>query len=265
MQVDGDTVINAIVCKKISRNIMHANGTYESLSLPLFTYIEDNKVYLLLNGQFYILYDFSANVGDSWISRNPWEYFNYLPMPEDDTLTMYSVDSVRFVSYNGVIVKQLYVSSSSDWYFAGYISERIGCLHFMLPGKWLEWDPPVEGNVRCYFDEEISYTSFIPCDTLITGVSGEKNKSYSISVYPNPFTDKIYIQSDEKVETIELYNLYGEQISVRLWDTENVKLVVEPKNLPSGFYLIKVESLTNKLKYKILKKLNELIKKKECS
>jgi len=249
-------LVNGIMCKHISRHITEPDGQYYALSLPIITYASDNKIYYLQNQQFYILYDFSAEIGDSWTSRNPYEFFGWPILEGEDTLTTYTVDSVRLVTMNGINVKLIYVNSSSSWKFGAYISEQIGCLRFMLPGMWGSWDPPVIRSLRCYFDDSISYTHFTPCDTLITvsGIGEEVNIRNDIKVYPNPFSEEVCVISTEPINSIKLFNLYGKTIPIKFNNIMPNKYVIETGHLQKGYYFLNIEINDYNRKLKIIKR-----------
>jgi hypothetical protein len=251
MHVEGDTIVNGITCRNISRHIMHSDGEYETLAIPIITYMEDDKVYYLQNNQFYLLYDFAAEVGDSWTSRNPWEYFNWIPPePGEDTLSTYTVDTIRFVKIDGTILRQIYVSSSSVWYFGGYISERIGCLGFMLPGIWGIWDPPVAGIVRCYHDYEINYSTLTPCDTLINGIDDECFLNEKIRLFPNPatFIITINVSGGQSIEKTVFYNHLGQKVLVAV----PVNNTVDVSKLTPGIYFIEVATKDRRGRTKLI-------------
>ena len=251
MKVEGDTLVNDIQCRKISRLIRHYDGSKELLYPPLVTYYEDDIVYYLQNGQFYILYDFSAEVGDSWTSRNPYEYYGW-PV-EDDTMTTYTVDSVQYITIMGQTLKQLWVSSPNYWDF-GIISQRIGSLGFMLPGEWLFWDPPVEGVLRCYTDDEFSYTPFYPCDSIITGVDDQLNITESYKLFPNPFYDKLTLETSKQISKVEISDVLGDCHSLFFTNVGGNTYNIDTHYLMPRFYIIILYSDNNQIiKFKTVK------------
>ncbi|MCL5128128.1 T9SS type A sorting domain-containing protein [Algibacter sp. L4_22] len=69
-------------------------------------------------------------------------------------------------------------------------------------------------------------------------------KEFGISMYPNPATNFININSQEEVKSITLYNLHGQQILV---DKNNTRLDVS--HLAAGLYVAKID-LGNSIKTK---------------
>jgi hypothetical protein len=68
-------------------------------------------------------------------------------------------------------------------------------------------------------------------------------------VYPNPFIDKLEIESSEvKIQSISLYNSKGEVILKNLEQNRLLDL-----DLPSGFYFLEISTLQTKYVKKIFK------------
>jgi hypothetical protein len=69
----------------------------------------------------------------------------------------------------------------------------------------------------------------------------EENKSQDINVYPNPVTDRLYI--DAEVEEVEVYDVYGRH-QVTKTSSHQGDLSIDVSNLNSGVYFIRMN--TNK-------------------
>lgn len=194
-----DTVVQGHNCKKIIRKDFAPNGNIYDLSSEIF-YSENNKVYHLINNQFYVLYDFGANQGDTWEIRIPYEMYNVTWWDPDDSLRTVFVDSVKMITIDSQELKVLYTSTLSntketDWYFQNPIIENIGS-NYMFPGIWLFWDTDIP-SLRCYEDSQIFYqkNSEIDCDLLVYDSFIEKVKESFFKIYPNPVNDFISISN----------------------------------------------------------------------
>ena len=67
-------------------------------------------------------------------------------------------------------------------------------------------------------------------------------------IFPNPTNDQLYIESEIPIENVKVYNLFGQLVK----EANTTNLVLS--NLPSAFYLIKIEYVQNKYYlYKIYK------------
>lgn len=71
----------------------------------------------------------------------------------------------------------------------------------------------------------------------------------TISVYPNPTTDYIFIKSADKFSNIEVFDIAGKKVEIT---TEGDKINV--KHLSTGSYIISMESKGNKVFQKFIKK-----------
>lgn len=66
-------------------------------------------------------------------------------------------------------------------------------------------------------------------------------EALAVSVYPNPTNDKVYIDSESEVESIELITLNGQLVQqIRKPSAMGKTYTVE--NLPKGFYIIRVNT-----------------------
>jgi hypothetical protein len=88
---------------------------------------------------------------------------------------------------------------------------------------------------------------------IIINVTGiEQPKVSSVRVYPNPAQDIVKIQSDENIQSVELYDLRG-----RLIKSENVDIQKHEMNindLSKGIYLLKVNTSRSSETIRLMKK-----------
>lgn len=74
-------------------------------------------------------------------------------------------------------------------------------------------------------------------------------KNNELTVYPNPATDLLGIKSNIKVDQVTVYDISGKKINVSLFDNK-----VDVRNLPSGAYIISIETKEGKTTKKFIKK-----------
>ncbi|PLX06795.1 MAG: hypothetical protein C0596_13910 [Marinilabiliales bacterium] len=87
---------------------------------------------------------------------------------------------------------------------------------------------------------------------VATNIESEINSINSeIIVYPNPADDYIFINSDEKITYIEIYDYSGKLLIKKQNHSNNDKISIE--NLSAGFYLIKLRSDTSNTTIKLIK------------
>lgn len=66
----------------------------------------------------------------------------------------------------------------------------------------------------------------------------KENHSTEISIFPNPFSDLVTIESSEKT-TVYIFNILGNLIKTKKLDQRET--VIDLDDIPSGIYLIKTE------------------------
>ena len=69
--------------------------------------------------------------------------------------------------------------------------------------------------------------------------------STSLSVFPNPTTDFVYIHSENKVEKVYLNTILGQNI--KSIDVNNSEISVDMSNLPTGNYILLVKDAEGNL------------------
>ena len=148
--VEGDSIIQGHQCSVISTQFIDTgHGDIE------LVYEENNKVYWFnpTNNNFTILYDFDAEVGDSWYCE------------VDSCSHLVTVASVDSVTWNGRTYRTQWVDSYEGdiMVFAGRIIEGIGYEKGLFPFVWACHDQYVFDHgeldyLRCYVEEgEILY------------------------------------------------------------------------------------------------------------
>jgi hypothetical protein len=66
----------------------------------------------------------------------------------------------------------------------------------------------------------------------------------SVSFYPNPVENKLYISANESITSLIVYNLLGKEI-INL-KTDNTKIKVKMETFKKGIYLLKATTVSNK-------------------
>jgi fibronectin type 3 domain-containing protein len=88
----------------------------------------------------------------------------------------------------------------------------------------------------------------LPVDLVITGLA---DKDRMISVFPNPVSDELMITSNQNltIESLELYDITGSSLHPA-WDGHRVGM----HGYPAGVYILMINSGTQRLRIKVLKK-----------
>lgn len=87
-------------------------------------------------------------------------------------------------------------------------------------------------------------TALFTSTTLAT--SENTNTTKDISIYPNPAKDFVNIQSEKRVQTIEIYNMAGQKVL----ETKETK--INTSNLKPGVYMVKIKDVKNQMTSKKL-------------
>lgn len=93
--------------------------------------------------------------------------------------------------------------------------------------------------------------------TMVAGTNPECEKlstpdfeNFTVEVYPNPVSDKIFIKSKKPLQAVTVYNLLGKQFPITLSHDNSIDVSA----LSSGLYFLKIYSETSEQTFKILKK-----------
>ena len=164
-----DTLISENNCKILTSGRYNSHRSLEEVS-KLILLFDQKKIYQHINNQFYLLYDFSANVGDTikskiacienpTIEKDMWIKINSI----NDTIinnTQYTTYSFNAINAEGDCI-----------FFEGKAIENIGNVtNFLLPIDCNVTDAQKPTEFRCYQHSEFSYKSnnykFSECDSV---------------------------------------------------------------------------------------------------
>ena len=80
------------------------------------------------------------------------------------------------------------------------------------------------------------------CDTLCTVGINEFNNAERISIFPNPTTGKIVISSSSTINSIEIYNVYGEKVYYINQLTQTSQITINLGAQAEGIYVVQVKT-----------------------
>jgi hypothetical protein len=260
-KVAKDTIIEGKSTRVIRKTYHHANGVTVTNAGNEYLYEVDKKVYCWKNQNFYLLYNFNAQPGESWKvygEDNIGDFCNY------DSLGVVVVDSVKTLKINGYNLKALYTSpgKGSNWGFNGVVLEHIGCVTHIFPqARECAVDIPYEnGPLRCYEDSVFGkYKSYYwdkanyECDKLFYYTSISDDEYYPLNIFPNPVNDYLSIQgldisNKNKNFHIEILNLNGQVIR-----TQQTTDKIFIGDFTSGVYLLRISVSPNVICLKFIK------------
>jgi len=231
IEVVGDTLINNKTCKILQKtNVGYSywdKKYYEINAGKNIIYEEDSVVYYKKDSLFYILYDFSAKVDDSYFSIS--NSFNC------DQQFKVKIDNIENIVNNGKTLKKFHVTINDS--FQTYFIEKIGYPDYLFPyfqiGCNILTGPHYPGPLRCYNDNEIGNfsTRIVSSCDYITSSDDQKLKNVSVKVYPNPSQRREDIQIeiiDKNIKRIVIYNSLGQKLkNYNLIDDTNTTISIE--------------------------------------
>ncbi|MDP5169399.1 MAG: GEVED domain-containing protein [Bacteroidia bacterium] len=114
------------------------------------------------------------------------------------------------------------------------------------------------GRIRLMVSREsIANSCFSPLhgeveDLCFVGktVGVENGLDTGVDIFPNPFTDRLEIQSDWSVQSIRFFDLQGRQVAVST-EGNGSKWSVGTAELPSGIYLIEIRTARGLIRQKV--------------
>lgn len=222
----GDTIIGNVRYMKIM-------GILNNGDPHLFTVLreEDGKVWKrhLNTSVETLLYDFTANVGDTLCFGEPGASF---VLDSISIEQIGSVDRRKFwfgLEYDGFgnpRTKETWVEGIGSDYgllWTGYFNVFDGwhCLLCFHQNGELVWENPEYGT--CTYD------------------AIEENKDSEISIYPNPVRDRVVIEGIEAVE-IQVYNTLGQVVKTVRGTNE-----IPVADLPQGVYMLRIADAEGKV------------------
>lgn len=235
-----DTLIFGENCTKITkRHKLICNNRPE----VEYVFTRNDTVFFLdtMFNKFQTLYDFNAQVNESWIILVKDEN------QEIDSITV-TVDSISTLNVNNIDLKTLHVTYFKNDEFmpqtyTSLIVERFGDIQYMFNWNYqsqIVCDGNYSNGLRCYEDEDLGlYLNGIAdsCDyTFIWTEIKENEEDFKFSVSPNPTTGIITILGLPKTDLkILITNLTGKVILFKSFKSE---IQIDLSNYQNGIYLI---------------------------
>ncbi|RYD57699.1 MAG: T9SS type A sorting domain-containing protein [Sphingobacteriales bacterium] len=258
--VYSDTTIRNTACKRIRMDasidsLYFYYGLRMSQPGDKFVYSSNDTVYIYnkIFKRFTPLYVFNVQAGDTiTLPVVPSEDGGYM-IPKGDSTFSLIIDSVKTVLYDTVLLKTVFVrpdsSKPDNMMDYGRYIWNIGTPYGLLPTcisdcAFILGEPSSgPSGIRCYTDDRLSLK-------LTTGncqrgvsldVSSAKQSDNTISIHPNPATDKVFITNISNAEISEATIVSLDGRTIRRYNNEiNEGLTIA--DLPAGTYLIRIQA-----------------------
>ena len=208
-----------------------------------FTRADSGVVYYYRDSAEYVLYDFNAQPGETWVLRNEFE-----GTPCDTARVV--VDSIATTIINGDTLRVLRtspVSWSGITLYYPRIIERIGSLANLLPYTMCVTDIPQGYNLRCYSDstgwmyQNPNWTQ--SCDYILG--TGEITVQESFSLFQDMQSHTITLQGPQikPGASIQIHDSRGQLVEqMNIQASGSVELNIS--GLAAGIYYVSVSTET---------------------
>lgn len=277
-KVQGDTIINGQLCKKLVRNYKLYDRTtdafyYAGKSNDLYVYAESNgeKTYIYNNDttNFELLFDMSKTAGETVTYPYPPLVTSLWSMCPDNT---YSVTANGTKDFNGQTLKYyaLKETPTTNYMMNGDIVERIGstsAYFYSLVGDYSPMQPAIcmfgqtsmnfADRFRCYRDSLVDYKDeniqkyygdncYYPGVDPSLSVKESSTSKNDFIMYPNPADKVIEIRRNENSDTTaKVTNAVGQLTTT--YEIKGKKAEINVSSLPTGIYFISIDGTTKKM------------------
>jgi hypothetical protein len=246
-----DTIVEGQNCRILRR-------FYDGTGVINETYIikqEQGKIFFYYQNKFHLLMDFEAQIGDTVRFTFMYDQYNY-----DNNLWVDTVFSARYKIENittniqnlktfttKILEEDIIELHGGTAYWSYSYSEKIG-LHSEFIPVFDNVPHPTAGGyrfIRCYSDAGFSFISerwatySLPCDYLPSTNIGISRKDEIIKVYPNPFNDHIFVQTEYR-GTVTIVDISGKIIYQSVL-SEGLN-EISTKHFPKGIFFIRIEN-----------------------
>ena len=250
-----DTIIDGQASKELTKTY-HGLGWDQSITSETFgyeyTYEANGVVYLRYQNQWDTLYNFNAQVGESWrMAKQP--FTNVATQNSRIKILATGNLIINNETRKYLVAEKCDSNNISLGWLNDTIIENIGFLHdYLLP--YDQFDGAVDGNeggpFRCYSDNNFAIykPNYLEVCDYIMGTT-ELEGIASFQIFPNPVTDQINIPESLIQEYNHFRILSNEGKVIHQGQTT---ATLDVANLPAGNYTLLIESPTQKRYAKVL-------------
>jgi hypothetical protein len=260
-----ESVADTLVDGQVARKIIYTNHTPDVDEVipdaTLIMYGDSNKIYYHFEDEFHVLYDFSAEIGDT-LNIKLGTFANYYQLGSGNLISnsqeiQVLVNSVGMTTINNENLRTLNYSFVLDnnpdaiWgnfnFGNGSIIERIGNTNAGLFGESLtQVLGGFTGNFRCYEDSSFTYSNpnyTFPCDYIFSTAIKELNEE-QFQIFPNPVSNKLFIKkrsgnpNSYKVQIIDVKGIILNEVFHSINSNETIE--IDTQNIKDGFYFLRI-------------------------
>lgn len=243
------------VFKKVQYNFDGTNLD-STATIYGYTYVSGDTVFYWHHNQFFVLFDFGAQVGDSWVISDSIESTTFYNNVCGDTSRV-TVTGVGNINLDGNTYRTITLETDtlSPYTLNGTYIERFGTLynntyytqhHFIFP--IIDFDNCQQGSVidwcaisfDCYHDDNFNLNPSGGCGVVLS--VDENKQEPTFEIYPNPVSAilELKIANPTQNTTYQIVNSLGEIVKSN--GVFNQQSSINVSDLPKGVYYISVSS-----------------------
>ena len=248
--IDGDTIIHNETYKIVKNSIVDVlmMGPFSTDTVWVeervgFEYVrlEGKKFYKWIGGAKELIVDFDMKIGDTILTRGGE---NDIVIGLDSVLIDNEYRKV-FLTEEGNRIYEGIGSSNGVFLIEGYLGvEGVAFLKcYSHNGITYEMEPHPWSVIGAEMED---------CENYLTTTKERDLDKIKIGIYPNPFTDKLFIESElSEMLEVELISMEGRVIYTAKIEGEKECLL---SNIPKGIYIMKINSNNRVILRKLIKK-----------
>ncbi|MBN9295082.1 MAG: T9SS type A sorting domain-containing protein [Flavobacteriia bacterium] len=261
MKLEGDVIISGKTYQKVFNQrylyfpVSPSKDTLTNYGSESFLYrMNGDTLFQLIHFQDTTFEDIVIIFRDQahWQSRSNLNDTSCTQTP-DYTSTFYNTETVNGITDSIFIVTVSNVYDREDFMMGPYsrrfgcnsgdFTPRYDCIHEIAIFS-------VYYQLLCYQDNEGFSIKNVQneCDYYLTLNTGELSRN-NISIYPNPATSKVTIQSEIALDEVSLYDLQGKKLPVQL--DFNLKQI-DISNFKPGIYFLEITFEKMKITEKLM-------------
>jgi hypothetical protein len=221
---------------------------------PMYLATRNDSVFRLLNDSTpYLLYDFSAQIGDSWQFAPLDTNYGCDSVPKATVLAIgydtiagqavqyWDISNVMdSVSYGGgppsyqcfsarCMHSRIYRNFGSGFYTTLFEAEPNLCNGAVIKAMWINYN-----YMRCFSDDSMNIQLTSKACDYWSLIGVEENELPDVKIYPNPSSGFVFIDTKSSIANVEVYNVSGQKL--RSFQTE--KTIELPQ--PAGLYFLHI-------------------------
>lgn len=229
-----DTLVLGENSRKIDRVFYSYDGLADTLD-PYLIYQEADTVYLYdpINIEWDKLYIFNVSEGDTITLDVPFDaIFN----PENETTFRLRIDFVEIDEIGSIQLKKYKITPLDGFtWINGWYMDKAGGFDWFT-SRYKGFLPEDPGPLICYHEGDLIINPYnYNCEDVILGIKGG-GVLRDLTIYPNPASDQITVDSQIEIEKIEVFSLHGNLLKSSLSNQ------IDVSNLKDGVYFLKIYS-----------------------